>query len=317
MARGRTIDSDTSGSGPHGGPSQGCSTRGRGGTIPCPSSGTSGASSSTQPPMLLRPPSIPSSSTPLFGLVESSPASQSPTTLGCEKAVRSSSACLMRYGRASRRLGRILHSRESVRYLHETGAVRLEAEKYSRDPTLMEVFTYTHTKDHDRNMFIDRHALGINENYSTALERVISSQAGSGAESRIDELELYLEAAGGEKRRKVYGISAEEISALRARVDELERQLAELRAHVMQMSGQHGAATSSSDPAPTPDRDVSTTLHQPLSPPLDLDTIDDTLVTPADTTTNPTDTLADCWNMWGPDSQHRRYDTGSCRGPTL
>ncbi|KDP30386.1 hypothetical protein JCGZ_17115 [Jatropha curcas] len=35
------------------------------------------------------------------------------------------------------------------------------------------------------------------EKYSTARERVISSQAGSEAESRIDELALYLEAVGG------------------------------------------------------------------------------------------------------------------------
>ncbi|KDP43658.1 hypothetical protein JCGZ_24116 [Jatropha curcas] len=48
------------------------------------------------------------------------------------------------------------------------------------------------------------------ENYSAARKRVISSQAGSEAESRIDELVLYLEAIGGSKKRKVYGIWSQE-----------------------------------------------------------------------------------------------------------
>ncbi|KDP34892.1 hypothetical protein JCGZ_09180 [Jatropha curcas] len=71
--------------------------------------------------------------------------------------------------------------------------------------------------------------------------------------------------------------SAEEFTALRARVDEQERQLIELRAHVMQLSGQLGAGTSSSDPALATDRDVSTVLQQPLPSSLDPHTADDTL----------------------------------------
>ncbi|KDP36469.1 hypothetical protein JCGZ_08599 [Jatropha curcas] len=71
----------------------------------------------------------------------------------------------------------------------------LEAKKYGREPTPMKVFTYTHTNDHDGSTFVDRHALGVN--------------AGSNAESRIDELALYLEVVGGEKKRKVYGIGSQ------------------------------------------------------------------------------------------------------------
>ncbi|KDP34631.1 hypothetical protein JCGZ_11949 [Jatropha curcas] len=167
--------------------------------------------------------------------------------MGFEKAVRSSNACLRRYGRAGRRLGRILHSRESVRYLHETGA----AEKYGREPTSMEVFTYTHTKDHDGNTFVNRRALGVNE-----------------------------------------------------------RQLAELRANVMRMSSQHDAGTSSSNPLPAIDRHVSTALHQPLSSPLDPDTADDTLVTPADTTTHPANTPADATTLDRAKDRPRRFDFG-------
>ncbi|KDP26169.1 hypothetical protein JCGZ_22263 [Jatropha curcas] len=87
MARGRAFDLDASDNGPRGGRGRGCNTRGRGGTIPPPasSSGTSGASSSAQPPVPSSLPSIPSSSTPLLGPVESSPASQSPTAPASSK----------------------------------------------------------------------------------------------------------------------------------------------------------------------------------------------------------------------------------------
>ncbi|KDP36523.1 hypothetical protein JCGZ_08906 [Jatropha curcas] len=83
-------------------------------------------------------------------------------------------------------------------------------------------------------------------NYTIARKRLVSSQTESEAESRIDEVALYLEAVGGKKKRKVYGIgsqalefycgsashtsagstgpqlehSAEEFTALWARVDD-------------------------------------------------------------------------------------------------
>ncbi|KDP41117.1 hypothetical protein JCGZ_03247 [Jatropha curcas] len=123
MARGRAFDSNASGSGSRGGRGPARNARGRGGSIPPSSSGTSGASSYARRPVL--PPSLPSapsSSTPVSGPIQSPPAAQSPTV---QEAVRSSSACLRRYERAGKRLGRILHSRESGRYLHKTGAVRL------------------------------------------------------------------------------------------------------------------------------------------------------------------------------------------------
>ncbi|KDP29826.1 hypothetical protein JCGZ_19314 [Jatropha curcas] len=262
MARGRAIVLDTSSSGPRGGHGRGCSTRGRGGTIPPPSSGTSGASSSTPAPMLPRPPSIPSSSTPLFGLAESSLASKSPTTLAssepCNK-LNLVAGHIYLSSRASRQIVRIikLHlNKDGYTWDAVPQAARdfyweeFQAERYRREPTSMEVFSYTHTKDHDGNSFVDRRALDIN------------------------------------------------------------RQLTELRAHVMQMSGQHGAATSSSDPLPALDRDVSTALHQPLSPPLDLDTVDDTLVTPTNTMTHPVDIPADATTLDHVEDQPCRFDFG-------
>ncbi|KDP24849.1 hypothetical protein JCGZ_25319 [Jatropha curcas] len=299
MARGRAVDSDASGS------------------------GTSRASSSAQPPVPPSLPSIPSSSTPLSGPAESSLASQSPTAPAFVTSLAASSeprnklslvaGHIYPSSRASRQIMRIIklhldkdeyiwdviHKRQetfirksfqkhfiwekaitamlkvaweklcTLRYADFTyrmrksgGSIyaietsRLLAEKYGREPTLMEVFTYTNTKDHDGNTFVDRCALGVNPDHS-----------------------------------------AEEISALWARVDEQERQLAELRAYVMRMSGQHGAHTSSFDPPPATDRHVSTALHQPLSSPFDPDTADDTLITPADTTTHPADTPTDAMTL--------------------
>ncbi|KDP26249.1 hypothetical protein JCGZ_22495 [Jatropha curcas] len=78
----------------------------------------------------------------------------------------------------------------------------------------------------------------------------------------------------------------------------------------MRLSGELDAGTSSSDPAPTTDRDVLTAQQQPLPSPLDLDTVDDTLVTPADTTTHPAGTPPDNTTLDRADDQPRRFDFG-------
>ncbi|KDP45111.1 hypothetical protein JCGZ_19986 [Jatropha curcas] len=72
----------------------------------------------------------------------------------------------------------------------------------------------------------------------------------------------------------------------------------------------HGAGTSSSDPPPTIDRDVSIALHQPLAFPLDPDTVNNTLVTPADTMTHPADTPANAMTQDGVKDRPRRFDFG-------
>ncbi|XP_037497854.1 uncharacterized protein LOC119371563 [Jatropha curcas] len=180
MARGRAFDSDASGSGSCGGRGPGHSACGGGGTIPPSSSGTSGASSSAQRPVL--PPSLPSalsSSTLVSGLVQSAPAAQSPT----------------------------------VQAAHASTA--------SAEPQ----------------------------------------------PKRTDE----------------------HYTDLRAQLADQQKQIAELRAHVMRLSCEPGAGTSSSDPAPTTDRNVSTSQQQPLLAP-DPDVADDTLVTPPGATSHPAGT---------------------------
>ncbi|KDP30658.1 hypothetical protein JCGZ_16234 [Jatropha curcas] len=79
----------------------------------------------------------------------------------------------------------------------------------------------------------------------------------------------------------------------------------------MQMSGQPSAGTSSSDPLPATDRDVSTTLHQPLPSPVNPNTADDTLVTPADTTTHLAYNPPGTTRLDRVDDQPLRFDFGS------
>ncbi|KDP43168.1 hypothetical protein JCGZ_00119 [Jatropha curcas] len=94
----------------------------------------------------------------------------------------------------------------------------------------------------------------------------------------------------------------------RTLTDIIERQLADLRAHVMRLFGQPGASTSSSDPAPAIDRDVSTAQQHPLPSPLDLDTADDTMVTPAVSTTHPAGTPTGDTTLDRADDEPRRFD---------
>ncbi|KDP33198.1 hypothetical protein JCGZ_12720 [Jatropha curcas] len=174
---------------------------------------------------------------------------------------------------------------------------RILAKELGREPTPMEVFTYTHTKDHDLNTFVDRRA----ENYTTARERLVSSQADEfEAELRIDEVALYLEAIGGEKKRK-------EFTALRARVDDQQKKIAKLRAHVIRLSSQPDAGTSSSDPAPATDRNVSTSQQQPLPSP-NPDATDDTLFTPLGTIAHPAGTPPGDSTLDRADDQPRGFD---------
>ncbi|KDP45606.1 hypothetical protein JCGZ_17213 [Jatropha curcas] len=193
--------------------------------------------------------------------------------------------CALRYANFTYKMRKNGRSRHIARSIFVMETSQLLAEKYGREPTPMEVFTYIHTKDHDGHTFVDRCVISISENYSTAHKRIVSSQAGSEAEPRIDELALYLEAAGGKKKGKVYGIG--------------DRELAEFRAHVMRISDLHSSGTSSSDSPPAIDPHVST-LHQPPSSPLHPDTVDNTLVTPANTTA---DTTLDC-----PENHYRGFD---------
>ncbi|XP_037497724.1 uncharacterized protein LOC119371508 [Jatropha curcas] len=245
-----------------------------------------------------------------------------------------------------KRLGRILPSRESGRKREifaqnrrsETGGdgagpsrhtggsistietARLLAEKFGREPTPIEVFTYTHTKDHDLNTFVDRRAVSVNKNYTVAREHLVSSQAESEAESRIDEVALYLEAVGGEKEACRGARRREPSTAPQPEHTDVPRSL--LHYGLMLMISRDRLQnlecmscgcpvspmrTSSFDPAPTTDRNVSTSQQQPLPSP-NPDVADDTFVTPPGTTAYPAGTPLGDPTLDRADDQLRGFD---------
>ncbi|KDP34611.1 hypothetical protein JCGZ_11134 [Jatropha curcas] len=78
----------------------------------------------------------------------------------------------------------------------------------------------------------------------------------------------------------------------------------------MRLSGQPGASTSSSDPAPTTDQNVSMSQQQLLPSP-DPDAADDTLVTPPGTTAHPAGTPPGDSTLDREEEQPHRFDFGS------
>ncbi|XP_037492936.1 uncharacterized protein LOC110010411 [Jatropha curcas] len=114
------------------------------------------------------------------------------------------------------------------------------------------------------------------ENYTTAQGSVcyFSDRMKSEASQELQRVALYLEALTLLQPEHSDSYCDDDI---RAQLADQQRQIAELRAHVIRLSGEHRAGTSPSDPTPATDRHVSTSQQQPLSAP-DPDAADDTLV---------------------------------------
>ncbi|KDP39721.1 hypothetical protein JCGZ_02741 [Jatropha curcas] len=304
MARGRAFDSDASGNGPHGGRGRGRTTRGRGGNIPpSSSSGMSGASFSAQPPVSPSLPSVPSSFTPLPRPIESSPASQSPTA--------QEAFCMGRghYDYAKSGLGEIVRSKDAKK--RQEAAMRVSGDMRELAEGL-EDLTFKRKCDifaRNRRSETGGDGAGPFQHTSGSISAIETSQLLAkkyGSEPTPMEVFTYIHTKDHDGNTFVDRCAL----GINAHVDEQERQHAELRAHVMRMFGQHGAGASSSHPPPAIDRDVSTALRQPSSSHLDPDTANDTLVTPADTTTHPTDTPANATTLDRVEDRPRRFDFG-------
>ncbi|XP_047261079.1 uncharacterized protein LOC107861723 [Capsicum annuum] len=79
---------------------------------------------------------------------------------------------------------------------------RLAAEM-GRDPTPSELHLHVHTHGHDGKSFIDERSRIVHERFEEILrEKTLS-------ESVIDQFEAYYQAAGGEKKRRVFGLRSE------------------------------------------------------------------------------------------------------------
>ncbi|KAH0655233.1 hypothetical protein KY285_030115 [Solanum tuberosum] len=72
-----------------------------------------------------------------------------------------------------------------------------------RDPTPSELHLHVHTHGHDGKTFVDERARIVHERYEEILREKIKS------ESDIDQRDAYYQAAGGEKKRIIYGLGSQ------------------------------------------------------------------------------------------------------------
>ncbi|XP_039128910.1 probable serine/threonine-protein kinase DDB_G0286481 [Dioscorea cayenensis subsp. rotundata] len=83
--------------------------------------------------------------------------------------------------------------------------------KLGRKATPHELFLHTHTKKHDGETFVDLKSKTINDKMLTLKQHAISTESAStnSGPTPVDELALYIEAVGGEKKRRVYGLGSQ------------------------------------------------------------------------------------------------------------
>ncbi|XP_070039554.1 uncharacterized protein [Nicotiana tomentosiformis] len=72
-----------------------------------------------------------------------------------------------------------------------------------RDPTPSEIHLYVHIHGHDEKSFLDEKARIVHERYLAILREQTQTQ------SDIDQCKAYYEVAGGEKKRRVYGLGSQ------------------------------------------------------------------------------------------------------------
>ncbi|KAH0657643.1 hypothetical protein KY289_026391 [Solanum tuberosum] len=79
---------------------------------------------------------------------------------------------------------------------------RLAIEK-GRDPTPSELHLHVHTHGHDGKSFVGERARVVHEKYLEILQNQTQTQ------SNVDQLQAYYQAAGGEKKRRIYGLGSQ------------------------------------------------------------------------------------------------------------
>ncbi|KAH0738071.1 hypothetical protein KY290_036776 [Solanum tuberosum] len=79
---------------------------------------------------------------------------------------------------------------------------KLAIEK-GRDPTPIELHLHVHTHGHDGKSFVGERSRIVHEKYEEILQNNTVSQ------TDIDQREAYYQAAGGEKKRRIYGLGSE------------------------------------------------------------------------------------------------------------
>ncbi|KDP34828.1 hypothetical protein JCGZ_11190 [Jatropha curcas] len=90
--------------------------------------------------------------------------------------------------------GRVHPTSDAFKAIMRTFKLHLEKDGWSWGG--LHIYTFTHMKYHDGITFIDRRAKLVRDNYTTMKEQAMECQAQTGEQPTIDELQLYLEAAG-------------------------------------------------------------------------------------------------------------------------
>ncbi|KAH0688818.1 hypothetical protein KY289_016176 [Solanum tuberosum] len=75
--------------------------------------------------------------------------------------------------------------------------------KNGRDPTPSEIHLHVHTHGHDGKSFVGERAQIVHEKYQEILQNQTQTQ------SEVDQWKAYYQAAGGEKKRRIYGLGAQ------------------------------------------------------------------------------------------------------------
>ncbi|PWA89857.1 hypothetical protein CTI12_AA106750 [Artemisia annua] len=97
--------------------------------------------------------------------------------------------------------GSLTHTGGSISFREH--ATNLES-IYKRPPTGFELYLHTHTSGHDKKTFINEKSKTINENPASV-------------EREVDETALYIAAAGGAKRRNLYGVGSKRVDYIKDR----------------------------------------------------------------------------------------------------
>ncbi|GKE65033.1 PDR ABC-type transporter family protein [Tanacetum coccineum] len=104
------------------------------------------------------------------------------------------------------------HTRGSIsyrEYAKKLISLRNLETTLKRPPNHFELFVYTHTKNHDKETFIDKKAKTINDNVLRLREAHEANHAEGESSQMVNESALYYEAVRGVKKRNVYGLGSQ------------------------------------------------------------------------------------------------------------
>ncbi|XP_016558182.1 uncharacterized protein LOC107857928 [Capsicum annuum] len=88
----------------------------------------------------------------------------------------------------------------------QAAAAIFPALKIGRDPTLSELHLHVHIHNHDGKSFVGERSRLLHERYEEIVREKVH------CESEIDQLEIYYKAAGGAKKKRLFGLGSEAAS---------------------------------------------------------------------------------------------------------